>query len=234
MNFEPYNIVLSLMDDTKTTLTKQPYVEIPSSLLGKEDNLLFQKTPSSIQESAPVYQTIEERQAVRHWGELSVQKEDVLTILQSAYQGDATDWESEHLAGLDIGFVVYVRNMEKVTPAIYRYCPIRHDLVMIGELDLYKMEHLVLQREFALAPVILVITGKLGASICRHGSPGHRQLLVRGGMAAQRAWLSSIGLGYGGCIFAGIVQKYLYETAGIDGYKEMQLVAYSFGNLLEM
>ncbi|MGG1441060.1 nitroreductase family protein [Brevibacillus laterosporus] len=234
MNFEPYNITLTLINDTKTTLQEQSFGEIPSSLLTQKEHFTLPKILSSIPESEPVFQTIEERQAIRHWGVQPVRKEDLLTILQTVYQGDAIDWESEHLEGLDIGFVVYVRNMANANPSIYRYCPIQHDLIMISKLDLTKMEHMVLQREFALAPVIVVITGKLGASICRYGSSGHRQLLVRGGMAAQRAWLSSIGLGYSGCMFAGIVQKYLYETARIDGYKEMQLIAYSFGNQMEI
>ncbi|WP_163852688.1 nitroreductase family protein [Paenibacillus elgii] len=232
MRFEPYRIVTDLIEDTKTALPKQAFSEIPPALLGRgEARSLGVPSVVPLRESSPVYRAIEAREALRHWSDGPVEKSDLLTILHSAYQGDAADWREEHEAGLDIGFVVYVSNVENVAPALYRYCPSRQELERAGAMEPGKLEHMVLQREFSLAPAIVVITGKLGAVLCRQGSSGHRQLLVRGGMAAQRMWLASLALGYGGCIFAGIVQKYLYETAKIDGYREMQLVAYAFGNL---
>ncbi|WP_010500569.1 nitroreductase family protein [Paenibacillus elgii] len=232
MRFEPYRIVTDLIEDTKTALPKQAFSEIPSALLGRgEARSLGVPSVVPLREGSPVYRAIEAREALRHWSDRPVAQADLLTILHSAYQGDAADWREEHEAGLDIGLVVYVSNVENVTPALYRYCPYRQELERAGAMEPGKLEHMVLQREFSLAPAIVVITGKLGAVLCRQGSSGHRQLLVRGGMAAQRMWLASLALGYGGCIFAGIVQKYLYETAKIDGYREMQLVAYAFGNL---
>ncbi|XOK60931.1 nitroreductase family protein [Paenibacillus elgii] len=231
MRFEPYRIVTDLIEDTKTALPRQAFSEIPPALLGGEARSLEVPPLVPLREGSPVYRAIEAREALRQWSDSPVDKADLFTILHSAYQGDAADWREEHEAGLDIGLVVYVSNVENVAPALYRYCPYRQELERAGAMEPGKLEHMVLQREFSLAPAIVVITGKLGAVLCRQGSSGHRQLLVRGGMAAQRMWLASLALGYGGCIFAGIVQKYLYETAKIDGYREMQLVAYAFGHL---
>src|SRR4029450_9966494 len=90
---------------------------------------------------------------------------------------------------------------------------------------------LALQAEFAGAPVLIFVTGNLAAACERYGSWGHRQLLLRAGAAGQRLWLASIGVGLAGTVFAGFLPRAANRFAGVDGYLQASLLAYSVGNL---
>ena len=71
----------------------------------------------------------------------------------------------------------------------------RSELCRVANLpDGRDAEELVMQREFADAPALLVITGNLAAALARHGSHGHRLLLTRAGAAGHAAWLAALRL----------------------------------------
>ncbi|HYE73791.1 MAG TPA: hypothetical protein VEF04_10680, partial [Blastocatellia bacterium] len=73
-------------------------------------------------------------------------------------------------------------------------------------------------------------TGNLAAACARYGSWGHRQLLLRTGAAGQRLWLSSIGVGLAGTVFAGFLPRAANRFAGLDGYLQASLLAFAVGN----
>jgi hypothetical protein len=90
-------------------------------------------------------------------------------------------------------------------------------------------EDLVLQKEFAAAPVLCTVTGNLAAAQARHGGYGHRQLLVRAGAAAHAAWLAALRLDLVGTVFAGLLPQVLRDRAGADGYRRAPLFAFAAG-----
>src|SRR5262249_3988025 len=93
-------------------------------------------------------------------------------------------------------------------PRVYRYASPDHTLVPLGSVPtLLECEELILQREFLDAAAILFVVGNLANAVALYGSHGHRQLLLRSGMAIHRAWLAGISLGLVGCPFAGIVSR---------------------------
>jgi hypothetical protein len=94
------------------------------------------------------------------------------------------------------------------------------------------LTELVLQVEYAAAPVIVMAIGSLEQALDVVGPAGHRYLLARAGASLQGAWLHVASLGYVGSIFAGLVPAALGDIAGVDGYGRLGLLAFSFGRPL--
>ncbi|WP_181435061.1 nitroreductase family protein [Curtobacterium sp. MCBD17_019] len=92
-----------------------------------------------------------------------------------------------------------------------------------------RMREMVLQPEFADAAAILLAVGDLEGMSRRFGAHGHRMLLSRGGAACEAAWLAAVSAGLTGSIFAGFLPSALRATAGIDGNRELQLLALAIG-----
>lgn len=86
-----------------------------------------------------------------------------------------------------------------------------------------------MQSEFAKAPLVVWITGNLAAAAARHGGFGHRQLLMRAGMAAHRLWMAGMATGLSGCIVAGVVPGAARRQLELDGYRKASLIALAAG-----
>ena len=144
---------------------------------------------------------------------------------------DAQDWTLENEAGNPLDFYLVAWRVKDLEPNVYRYDPVKHVLLEVGAAPQEKAqrETLFLQTEFAEAPLIILIAGNLAAACARHGSWGHRQLLLRAGSAGQALWLASVSMGLVGTVFAGFIGSAAREMAGVDGYKKASLLAFSVG-----
>ncbi|WP_312130042.1 hypothetical protein [Lysinibacillus capsici] len=232
MQYEMNNLFTKILDETKVSKADfHTTQDIPLSLSQNPYTML--DLPISLPDPKISKMSLEEaldlREAIKEWEDEFVKLADLSTILKLIFDSDTKDWENDFLNDLELGVVVYAQKVDGLNPAIYHYSSKEHELVPIGNLESLNMNEIVLQSEFGNAPVILIFTGKLGATIHHYGSSGLRRLLIRGGMAADRAWLASISLGYVGSLFAGILPKSLYTTVKIDGYQLTSLFAYSFG-----
>lgn len=155
----------------------------------------------------------------------------VSAVFAAADRMDARGWAAERAAGVDLELYCAAWRVSGVDTALYRYLPQRSALCRVASLpDGPQAEELVLQREFAQAPALLVITGNLAAALTRHGSHGHRLLLTRAGAAGHAAWLAALRLDLVGTVFAGLLPHVLRERAGADGYHRAALFAFAVGH----
>jgi hypothetical protein len=182
--------------------------------------------------SKPVHEAVVERTSIRHYAQRPVTQVQLATLLKTASEGDIVDWPDEAEAGMRLHFLVVAWRLEGITPAVYGYESSTHTLVQLGPSPDQRTEavNMVLQVEFADAPVIILTVGDLARASALYGGWGHRQLLLRAGTAGQRLWLASIGLGLVGTVFAGFLQRAARRIAGVDGYRNAALFAYSTGH----
>lgn len=151
-------------------------------------------------------------------------------MLAIAHNGDRQDWPCEDALGETIGITVLANRIQGLPPGVYRYDGAGHRLLAEGpSISPEINRQLFTQPEFASAPAVLWITGNLKEAYDRMGSFGHRQLLLRAGAAANRAWMASIALGLSGCLVAGLVPTAARQFLGFDGYKEVSLLALAIG-----
>jgi nitroreductase len=128
--------------------------------------------------------------------------------------------------------LLVIRNVVGVESGIYQAGP---DEEMIRRFDLpevAQVEEMVLQPEFALAPMLFLTVGSLERALEWAGDHGHRVMLERSGAASEAAWLAAVDLGLGGSIFAGFLPSALRQLAGIDGFRQTQLLALAIGEPL--
>lgn len=189
--------------------------------------------PAPLQQSQPLSESLRARASIRFYAKQAIGLEQVATILYTASSGDRQDWQAESEAGVELQLLVVAWRVENLVPAVYRYEPDEHALSFVGSAPDQQTEgrDLVLQTEFADAPIIIFLTGNLAAASARHGAWGHRQLLLRAGSAGHRLWLASIGVGLVGTVFAGFLPRAAHRIAGVDGYTNASLLAYSAGYL---
>lgn len=130
-----------------------------------------------------------------------------------------------------IGVLVAVRNVEGVTPGLHLYRDDTGSLTCLKEVpvDSREREGWFLQLEFTASPAVIVISGSIGAASLSAGSHGYRRLLVNGGAAAYRSWLTACRRGLVGSMFAGLLQPALREAIGVDGWDTAGLIGFSLG-----
>ena len=229
------NSMIKLYQESRMSLSdlhSQPRAipsDLRASILSDERIIL----PPPLTESQPLYDSIVGRTSLRFYSEQTLSAEQVATMLYSASLGDRQDWPEEIEAGLDLRLLLVAWRVEGIAPAVYQYELEQHTLVAVGPAPDQKTEgtNIVLQTEFADAPVIVIITGNLAAASRRHGPWGHRQLLLRAGSAGHRLWFASLGVGLVGTVFAGFLPRAAQRIAGINGYTTASLLAYSTGYL---
>ena len=232
---DPTNILLKLYRESRRSradIAREP-CEVGEQLLYHPQPGSCVELPAPLAESRPLEEVMVERTSLRFYSEQDVELAQVGTILQVANAGDEQDWSQEIAAGVTLHLLVVAWRVQGLTPAVYRYAAASHALEYVGPAPNQQTEgiDLVLQTEFADAPVIVLITGNLAAACERHGAWGHRQMLLRAGAAGHRLWLASLGVGLVGTVFAGFLPRAAHRVAGVDGYRNAGLFAYSAGHL---
>ncbi|GAA2707319.1 nitroreductase family protein [Actinoplanes palleronii] len=172
-----------------------------------------------------------ERTSTRDYAPAAMSAEDLSALFAAADRMDARGWAGEREAGVGLELYCAAWRVTGVDTGLYRYLPGESALRRVASLPSgAEAEELVLQREFAQAPALLVITGNLAGALARHGSHGHRLLLSRAGAAGHAAWLAALRLGLVGTVFAGLLPHVLRERVGADGYHRAPLFAFAAGH----
>ncbi|MEX2982480.1 nitroreductase family protein [Streptomyces sp. C36] len=178
----------------------------------------------------PLETVLRRRKSVRAYDGEPVPVEVLTSVVQQAAAFDRSAWP-DHEAGAGLEFLVAARSVAGLRQGLYLYSPDRGDFTPLAGLpDGEAAADLVLQLEYAHAPAIVIVCGPLAASLDRHGEHGHRLLLTRAGAAAQTAWLTALSHGLAGSIFAGFLAAALKPLVPVDGYRNVQLLAFSLGH----
>lgn len=152
-------------------------------------------------------------------------------MLHCAHRGDLIDCPADHRDGHALRFLVLASRVNGLDPGVYHYDPLKHALSCArGALSAEETVELLVQEEYASAPVLVWILGSLEAAGARYGAWGHRQLLLRAGAAGQRLWFAALGRGLAGSIFAGLVPGAARRHLGLDGYQDTGLFAFAAGH----
>lgn len=208
-----------------------PRTPVPAELHRATDDGPLTALPAPSAPRAALDDALLERTSVRDYAGTPLSGPDLSAILAAADRMDAAGWPGERAAGVDLELYCAAWRVTGVDTGLYRYLPAQSALCRVASLpDGPEAEELVMQREFAQAAAVLVITGNLAAALARHGSHGHRLLLTRAGAAGHAAWLTAVRLDLVGTVFAGLLPHVLRERAGADGYHRAALFAFAAGN----
>jgi SagB-type dehydrogenase family enzyme len=170
------------------------------------------------------------RKSIRRYPPGPVSMEQLSTMLNYAHETDRTHWSAEHAKGLPLTFLVIAFRVEGLPRAVYTYESERHAVYRSRAAPSSReAAELFVQSEFADAPLVLWIAGNLAGAVARHGTFGHRQLLLRAGAAAHRLWMAGMATGLSGCIVAGVVPGAARQHLGLDGYKQASLLTFAAG-----
>lgn len=121
--------------------------------------------------------------------------------------------------GLDIlRAYVIVRRAQHLTPGVYRYEAVSHELVVLSTHDpLPALNHVYLQREFVpRAAVSVALTAKLEVAFDKYPLRHYRTLHVDSGVAVQNLYLVGTALGLSCCAVAGFDDASLAALLGLE------------------
>lgn len=118
---------------------------------------------------------------------------------------------------------LFVNRVETVPRGLYRYQPLDHSLVLLGEP--YKIEQKLInatlgQRFVASGAVVFVWATVPYRMEWRYGLAAHRVILIDAGHMCQNLYLACEAIGCGMCAVAAYDQEAMDELLGIDGEEE--------------
>ncbi len=140
-------------------------------------------------------------------------------------------------AGARHAFETYliVRNVEQLTPGVYRYAPLTHQLALLDRAadDLpERAAAAALGQEFvADAAVTFVWTCIPYRCEWRYGPEAYKLMLLDAGHIAQNLYLTAEALGVGCCGIAAYDQQAFDELLGLDGEDEYTVYLAPVGRL---
>lgn len=185
-------------------------------------------------DGAAIETVLRRRRSVRHYAPDSVTAEEVATVLRAARAADEAHFAGERAAGVSVDLMLAARRVDGVERRLHvlredpdRLCPVTD---LPDEAD---AADLVLQREYADSPALVLVLGALGAALERHGDHGYRLMLLRAGAVAHAGWLAADALGLDATVFAGLLPSAVTALTGSDGFTRGQLFGLTFGAPLE-
>lgn len=186
--------------------------------------------PGILEGGRTLAEVLSHRASIRHYTNDPVSLTQLAGILTSACDGDRHDWPEDHQV-FPLEFLVLASRVEGIVPGAYLYDrsenALRH---WRSDYSPDQQGELFLQEEFAHAPLTVWIFGNLAAACEKHGSFGHRQLLLRAGTAGHRCWMAALSLGMQGCPVAGMIPGAARDLLGLDGYTKASLLAFTGGH----
>ncbi|GIF05515.1 nitroreductase family protein [Actinoplanes siamensis] len=225
-------LLMELLADTRldAVSARRPLSPVPDFLRIPPDRSNLVALPEPAAPRAGLPDVLLDRVSVHYFTPAALTGAELAAMLDAAERMDAQSWPQERAAGVDLELYCAAWRVTGLGTGLYRYLPEKAALCRVAGLpDGAAAEELVLQREFAWAPALILITGNLAGALDRHGSHGHRLLLARAGAAGNAAWLAALRLHLGGTVFAGLLPHVLRERAGADGYHRAALIAFAAG-----
>jgi hypothetical protein len=176
-------------------------------------------------------EVLEQRVSDRFYSDESVSPAALARIVRAARDFDRSTWQDDAQADLGLDFLVAARSVDGAAPAIYRL--VDDTFMPLALLPERGAEDLVLQIEFAYAPVILIALAPFANLLARWGDHGERLANTRAAAAISAALHEAASLGIAGSPFAGFLASGLRRLIDADGYANAQMFAASFGHPAE-
>jgi hypothetical protein len=173
-------------------------------------------------------EVLEQRVSDRFYSDETVAPEALARIVRAAREFDRSTWTEDAQADLGLDFLVAARSVDGAAPAIYRL--VDDTFMPLAPLPERGAEDLVLQIEFAYAPVILIALAPFANLLARWGDHGERLANTRAAAAISAALHEAASLGIAGSPFAGFLTSGLRRLIDADGYANAQMFAASFGH----
>lgn len=231
MLFDHYNIVDKILTDIclleKKTHPAPISVEWQPSPLQPIGTLV--PLPAPYSEGQTLETLLRSRTAQRSYSPAALTMDQVSSVLYAADAGDRLLWPTEQQANVSLELLVFAQRVNGLPAAVYHFHPDARSLVPVADLDSIDLEGLLPQREFVFAPMVLIITGNLAASVHRFGLHGYRLLVCRTGAAGHHAWMAALDVGLVGTVFASPIQGALRGVVPTDGYTRVPMFALSVG-----
>lgn len=185
----------------------------------------------------PIWETIERRRSVRHYGTGPMPLEALSQLVWSTHgtsgHAGARELRTAPSAGACYPIDVYVvaNHVAGVEPGLYRYLPEDHALLLVREGDVgSEVASAALgQTMCADASVTLVWTAVLPRTTNRYGERGTRYVFLDAGHVGQNTYLAATALGYGCCGIAAFDDDAMNRVLGVDGRIETTVYCASVG-----
>jgi len=128
---------------------------------------------------------------------------------------------------------VLANRVEGLPPALYRYLPVEHKLVLEQEgPDLVDRVHEGMRRQYVKdSAVVLVWTAIPYRTEWRYSVVAHKVIAIDAGHVCQNLYLAAGAIGAGMCAIAAYDQAALDAALGVDGQDEFAIYAATLGKL---
>ena len=188
-----------------------------------------------------VVTAIENRRSRRSFTNASLSQED-LAFLLWATQGVREPARHGHAlrtvpsAGARHSFETYlfVMRVEGVSPGLYRYLPLEHELLLERTIDRMHIALAVAclgQRFVGRASVTFAWTTIPYRMEWRYGLSAHRVILIDAGHVCQNLYTACACIGAGTCAIAAYDQEALDALLGVDGEDEFSIYVAPVGKV---
>lgn len=212
----------------------QPYLEV---LYDGKSELVQIPEPDFLDDvEGSFLELIELRSSVRQYsGEELTQKQ--LSFLLWCTQGVkmVTDRTVRNVpsAGARHAFETYllIRNVEGITPGVYRFLAIEHLLVKVGGEEMMNeiAERGCKQPIVQTASVVFFWAAQSDRMTWRFGERGYRYLMLDAGHICQNLYLAAGAIKFGACAIGAFDDDAMNEILGLDGENAFVLYGASVG-----
>ena len=139
-------------------------------------------------------------------------------------------------AGARHSFETYllVRNVEDVDPGLYRYLPLEHELVFLGEVEDMEMRIALacFGQQFVGDGAVTFVWATIPYRMeWRYGPLAHRVILIDVGHVCQNLYLACEAIGTGTCGVAAYDQQEADRLIGVDGEEEFAVYLAPVGKI---
>lgn len=126
-----------------------------------------------------------------------------------------------------------VNKVENLQPGLYRYLPIEHKLLLVGQVSPEWLERLVYacrgQEFVGKSAVVFIWTTIPYRTEWRYANEAHKAIAQASGHVCQNLYLASEAIGAGTCAVTAYAQSEMDSLIGADGQDELTIYVASVG-----
>jgi SagB-type dehydrogenase family enzyme len=182
------------------------------------------------------------RRSVRDFAPEPLRLDELSTLLYAAYgitgamAGGDPDDDVQQLRTCPSGgalfpleLAVLANDVDGLSEGLHHYAPFEHLLEEFGPVDEEAFTAAMVDRDYAEAPAVVLVSAVFWRSRFKYGQRGYRFALLEAGHLAQNLLLTATALGLGAFPIGGFYDRRLDDLLGLDGVNESSLYAVPVG-----